>query len=65
MNPPSFTGSSVIDDPKNFVEDLQKVFEIMHFVDAERVELAAYQLKSVSRICLTNGKRTGLRMHRL
>ncbi|KAG5595356.1 hypothetical protein H5410_036588 [Solanum commersonii] len=29
MNPPSFTGSSVIEDPKNFVEELQNVFEII------------------------------------
>ncbi|WMV46295.1 hypothetical protein MTR67_039680 [Solanum verrucosum] len=46
MNPLSFTGSSVIEDPKNFVEELQKVFVIMHIADAERVELVAYQLKS-------------------
>ncbi|WMV46652.1 hypothetical protein MTR67_040037 [Solanum verrucosum] len=46
MNPPSFTGSSVIEDPKNFVEELQKVFVIMNIADAERVELVSYQLKS-------------------
>ncbi|XP_049381147.1 uncharacterized protein LOC125845640 [Solanum stenotomum] len=36
MNPPSFTGSSVTEDLENFVEELQKIFEIMHIVDAER-----------------------------
>ena len=45
MNPPSFTCSSVTENLENFVEELQKVFEIMHIVDTERVELAAYQLK--------------------
>ncbi|KAK4715864.1 hypothetical protein R3W88_014202 [Solanum pinnatisectum] len=50
MNPPSFTGSSVTEDPENFVEELQKAFEIMHVADAERVELAAYQMKVVVRI---------------
>ncbi|KAG5632196.1 hypothetical protein H5410_003913 [Solanum commersonii] len=49
MNPSSFTSSSVIEDPKNFVEELQKVFEV-HVADVERVELTAYQLKSVARI---------------
>ncbi|WMV46131.1 hypothetical protein MTR67_039516 [Solanum verrucosum] len=37
MNHLGFTGSSVTEDPENFVEELQKVFEIMHVVDAESV----------------------------
>ncbi|XP_049342940.1 uncharacterized protein LOC125807273 [Solanum verrucosum] len=35
MNPPDFTGSSVNEDPENFVEDLQKVFDVIHVADAE------------------------------
>ncbi|XP_015167530.1 two-component response regulator ARR14-like [Solanum tuberosum] len=35
MNPPTFTGSSTTDDPGNFVEELQKVFEVMHVADSE------------------------------
>ncbi|KAH0720291.1 hypothetical protein KY284_005321 [Solanum tuberosum] len=46
MNPPTFTGSSTTEDPQNVVEELKKVFKVMHVADAERVELAAYQLKS-------------------
>ncbi|WMV33411.1 hypothetical protein MTR67_026796 [Solanum verrucosum] len=57
MNPPSFTVSSVNEDPKNFVEELQKVFEIMHVVDVERVDLDAYQLKSVARIWFDQWKK--------
>uniref|UniRef100_M1DX78 Gag-pol polyprotein n=1 Tax=Solanum tuberosum TaxID=4113 RepID=M1DX78_SOLTU len=49
MNPPSFTSSSTTEDPENFVEGLQKVFEVMHNTDAKRVELDAYQLKNVAR----------------
>ena len=49
MNHLSFTRSSITEDSENFVEDLKKVFEVMHVVGVERVELAAYQLKSVSR----------------
>ncbi|KAG5604407.1 hypothetical protein H5410_025899 [Solanum commersonii] len=45
MNPPSFTGLSVTEDPKIFVEELQKIFEIMYVADTERVELVAYQMK--------------------
>ncbi|WMV38353.1 hypothetical protein MTR67_031738 [Solanum verrucosum] len=49
MNPPSFTGSSTTEDPENFIEELKKVFEVMHVADTERVELAAYQLKNIAR----------------
>ncbi|WMV32878.1 hypothetical protein MTR67_026263 [Solanum verrucosum] len=50
MNPPCFTGSSVTEDPENFVEELQKMFEVMYVADTDRVELDAYKLKSVARI---------------
>uniref|UniRef100_M1DFL9 Retrotransposon protein n=1 Tax=Solanum tuberosum TaxID=4113 RepID=M1DFL9_SOLTU len=34
---------------KNFIEELKKIFDVMHVADTERVELAAYQLKDVAR----------------
>ena len=49
MNPLSFIGSNTNEDPENFIEEVKKVFEVMHVVDVERVELAAYQLKGVYR----------------
>ena len=49
MNPHNFTGSSTIEDSENSVEELKKVFEVMHIVNAKSVELVAYQLKSVAR----------------
>ncbi|WMV40579.1 hypothetical protein MTR67_033964 [Solanum verrucosum] len=49
MNPPSFTDSSTREDPENFIEELEKVFEVMHIVDTEQVELAAYQLKNITK----------------
>lgn len=42
MNPPEFTMPNVIKDSKNFMEELQKVFEVMCVTDAKRVELVAY-----------------------
>ncbi|KAH0672886.1 hypothetical protein KY284_023973 [Solanum tuberosum] len=57
MNPPSFTSSSVIEETKKFIEELQKVFEIMHVADAERVELAAYQMKGVAIIWFDQWKK--------
>lgn len=32
MNPPDFTGLSVTEDSKNFVDELQKVFKVMLIV---------------------------------
>ncbi|WMV50683.1 hypothetical protein MTR67_044068 [Solanum verrucosum] len=58
MNPPSITSSSVTEDPKNFVEEPYKVFELMLVVDAKRVELAAYQLMGVARIWFDQWKKT-------
>ncbi|WMV14145.1 hypothetical protein MTR67_007530 [Solanum verrucosum] len=49
VNPPSFTGSSTSEDPENFVDELNTVFDVMHIANTERVELAAYQLMNVSR----------------
>ena len=49
MNHPSFTGSSSIKDQENFVENLKKVFDVIHVIDDERVELYVYQLKNVPR----------------
>ena len=42
MNPPSLIGSRTTEDPENFVEEIKKIFGVMHFIDAERVELVAY-----------------------
>ena len=48
-NPPRCSSSSTTEDPRNFADDLKKVFEMMHVVDTKRVELSAYQLKNVAR----------------
>lgn len=51
MNLPSFTSSSTTEERENFIEELEKVFEVMHVNDVERVELVAYQLNNISRTC--------------
>uniref|UniRef100_A0A0V0GJT7 Putative ovule protein n=1 Tax=Solanum chacoense TaxID=4108 RepID=A0A0V0GJT7_SOLCH len=65
MNPPSFTGSSTTKDPENFIKELNKVFDVMHVADTERVELVAYQLKNVARTWFDQWKGVELRMHHL
>ena len=34
---------------ENITKELKKVFEVMHVVDTERVELASFQLKGIAR----------------
>ena len=41
-NPPSFTGLNTIKYPESFVEDIKKVFDVMHVIDVERIEINAY-----------------------
>ena len=50
MNPPSLIGSSVTEDSENFIEELNRIFDVMHVIETKRVELAAYKMKGVSRI---------------
>lgn len=45
MYPLSFTSSSTNDNLENFIEELNKVFNVMHVANVKRFELAAYQLK--------------------
>lgn len=49
MNPTSFMGSITIEDSENFVQELNKVVDVIHVSDVERVELAAYQMKNIVR----------------
>lgn len=63
MNPPSITKSCTTEDPKNFIDELKKVFEVMYVVDIKRVELAAYQLKNVSRTWFDQWKEVRDDMH--
>ena len=62
MNPSSFSSSRNTEDPENFVEELKKVFDVMHVVGVERVELVANQLNSVAGLSTNNVRRTEMRM---
>ena len=48
-NPLCFMVSITTKYPKNVVEELKKIFDVMHILDAENVELVAYQVKNVAR----------------
>ncbi|XP_016549266.1 uncharacterized protein LOC107849131 [Capsicum annuum] len=48
MNPPKFSGAKVEEDPQEFVDEMEKIFKVMHIDQVEGVKLAAYQLKDVA-----------------
>ncbi|XP_070010562.1 uncharacterized protein [Nicotiana sylvestris] len=48
MKPPIFIGSKKEKDPQNFIDEVQKIFRVMHATDTEAAELVAYQLKDVA-----------------
>ena len=47
MNPPKFTYTKVEEDPQEFVDEMEKIFKVMHVDEVEGVELATYHLKDV------------------
>mgnify|MGYP000723734629 CR=1 FL=1 len=53
MNPPEFLGSKVGEDPKNFIDEVNKILGVMQVTGTESVELASYQLKDVAHIWFT------------
>ena len=44
MNSPEFLGSQINEDPQNFLDEIKKIFEVMHVSGNDLVELASYQL---------------------
>ncbi|WMV37160.1 hypothetical protein MTR67_030545 [Solanum verrucosum] len=48
--------SQVGEDPQIFIDEVKKIFEVMHVTRNDRVELASYQLKDVAHIWYTQWK---------
>lgn len=48
LSPPVFTSSKVEEDPQHFIDEIEKIFRVMHATNVEGVEFAAYQLKHVA-----------------
>ena len=45
MDPPTFTGSDLNEDPQDFIDQIQRALDVMHVTGRETVELAAYRFK--------------------
>ena len=48
MTPPIFTKSKIVEDPRVFVKEIQKILVVMGATEIEKAELASYQLKDVA-----------------
>ena len=48
MNPPTFYGFKVDEDPQEFIDEVYVILLSMEFSTSEKVELAIYQLKDVA-----------------
>ena len=48
MNPPTFYGSKVEEDPQEFINKVYKILLAMGLSTSEKAELATYQLKDVA-----------------
>ena len=53
MNPPMFLVSKVGEDPQEFLEQVYMIIDAMGVTLVEKVELSAYQLKSVAQVWYT------------
>ncbi|XP_049351896.1 uncharacterized protein LOC125816341 [Solanum verrucosum] len=48
LDPPSFTGTDPNEDPQDFIDQIQRTFDVMHVSGKEALELAVYRLKGVA-----------------
>lgn len=48
LNPLTFTSFKVEENPQGFVDEVEKIFRVMHATDSEGVEFTVYKLKDVA-----------------
>ena len=48
LDPPTFTGVKVEEDPQGFLYEVEKIFCVIHATNVEGVEFASYQLQDVT-----------------
>ena len=51
MNPPTFYGYKVDEDPQEFIDEVYMILLFIGLSTSEKVELATYQLKDVAQAC--------------
>ena len=56
LNPPTFLGSKVGEDPQAFLDEVYKIVHAMGVSSREKMDLASYQLKEVAQLWYTQWK---------
>ena len=62
LKPPTFSGSSVSEDPQRFIDGLERLWRALGCSDVRAVELTSYQLEGVAHDwfeTVTHGRQTG------
>ena len=60
MNPPTFYGSKVEENPQDFIDETYKILYTMGLTTIEKAKLATYQLKDIAQTSTSNGEIIGL-----
>ena len=50
MNPPTFHGTKVDEDPQGFIDEVYKVLYSIRVTPREKAKLVAYQLKDEAKV---------------
>lgn len=48
LNSPTYLGSRAEEDPQAFIDEIEKIFRVMHASDSKRVNFVSYPLKEVA-----------------
>jgi len=48
FNPPNIIVSKLEDDPQGFIDEMEKIFRVLHATDPEGVDFAVYQLNDIA-----------------
>ena len=56
MNPPILFGYKVVEDPKEFLDGVNKVLSVKGVTFREKAKVASYQLRDISQIWYTQWK---------
>ncbi|XP_070056432.1 uncharacterized protein [Nicotiana tomentosiformis] len=48
LSPPEFKGTDQREDPQDFIDQLHRIFRVVHAIEKEALELAAFQLRDIA-----------------
>ncbi|XP_070040679.1 uncharacterized protein [Nicotiana tomentosiformis] len=61
LSPPEFTETYQREDPQDFIDQLHRIFRVMHATEKEAVELAAFRLRDIATLWYEGWERSKAR----